>query len=1062
MKTSTRFTIKHLAKTLPFWLFCCLLAPLAWGQSTNASIVGVVRDETGEGLPGAVVRVRNESTGFEAGTLTNVKGEYVLQQLPLGTPYSIAISMIGYQSQRLTGFSLNQGDRLIQNVDLKPSSTNLGEVVVTASFVNKETERAGEAIAITSDQIKNLPSEGRNFTALTRLSPLSSGNSLGSQRSSSTNITIDGVTARNLLTDGAVGRGPYTISIEAVREYQVSTNDYDVAQGRQGGGSLNAVTKNGTNRFEGLAFAYHRNNRLASPFDIRGVRRNFNLSNFQYGFTLGGPIIKDKLHYFVAFDRQNETTPEYIADIRSADDEQRLGITKENLERVIAIGREKYGLGAEKQYGEFERKSVANTLFTRLDWIISPKHTLTFRNNFSSWNNPFSVNDNSNINLAESWSDFSSVENSALASLRSTLSPNLTNEFKIQYQYAYRAYMPHPDLPKENIPRAIVTVTSVIPTSTNPNATQTRTVQFGGQRFTTETDRAENLQIANTTYWRAGRFNFKFGTDNLVTFLDTKLVNEMNGRFLFANLADFAAQKPNRYAREVPITGDPSVRQVVLDLSAFAQVEFNPHRDLNLLAGLRYDATLFTKRGDFNPVVFRTLGIRTDSRLSDFNNVQPRFQLTWDVAGRQRDVVKIGGGLYSAQPVAYLQVNNIQNSGTLVGAIDVSGTGVPAPDFVSYRRNPSTAPGIPAGAQYVSTINAVSDDFQVPTVLKANASYNRFFGDRLRVGFNALWSRTVNNYVYFDRNLVDEPYFRLSNENGRGVFVPANTIPAANGTTDWTKSRKTDEVGRVLELESTGVLEQMAFVADISYRVGKDGYASVSYTINDAQDNSSFNCCVANTSTFRPVVDDPRQLERSYSDNHYRNKLVVNGATPTVWGFQLGATYTGTGGTRFNFMTGGNRSLNGDFVLTNDLAFVFDPNDERTPATIRKDMQALLDNPNTTEAVRTYLRGNLGRVAERNGGINPFYGVLDLRLTKAVKLYKTHRLELSADCFNFLNLLDRTKGVSNNHGSNVNLVSIQGFNAQTQNYNYRVESGAGTLPLGGTPWRIQAGARYAF
>lgn len=1062
MKTRDAILFSYLTKPVAFWLLSWLIAPIASGQSTNASVVGVVRDERGEGLPGATVRVRNESTGFETGTITNVKGEYILQQLPLGSPYSISMSMVGYQPQRLTGFSLNQGDRVIQNVGLKPSSTDLSEVVVTASFVNKETERAGEAIAITAEQIKNLPSEGRNFTALTRLSPLSSGNSLSGQRSSSTNITIDGVTARNLLTDGAVGRGPYTISIEAVREYQVSTNDYDVAQGRQGGGSLNAVTKNGTNKVEGLAFVYHRNNQLASPFDIRGVKRNFNLSNFQYGFTLGGPLIKDKLHYFVAFDRQNETTPVYIADIRSTDDEQRLGITKANLDRVVAIGREKYGLGAGRQYGEFERKSVANTLFTRLDWIISPKHTLTFRNNFSSWNSPFSVDDNSSVNLAESWSNFESVENSALLSLRSTLNPNLTNEFKIQYQYADRKYVPHPDLPAANIPRAIITVTSVIPTSTNPNATQTRTVQFGGQRFTPETDRAENLQIANTAFWRAGRFNFKFGTDNLVTFLNTKLVNEMNGRFFFANLADFEAMRANRYAREVPLTGDPSVRQTVLDLAAFAQVEFNPHPDVNLLGGLRYDATVFTKRGAFNPVVFRTLGIRTDSRLGDYNNIQPRLQLTWDVAGRQRDIIKVGGGVYSAQPVAYLQVNNIQNSGTIVGAIDVSGTGVPSPDFVSYRRDPSTAPGIPAGTSYISTINAVSNDFQVPTVFKANLSYNRFFADRLRVGVNLLWSRTVNNYVYFDRNLVDEPYFRLSNEDNRGVFVPVNTIPAANGTTDWTRSRKTTEVGRVLELESTGVLEQMAIVADISYRIGKDGYASASYTLNDARDNSSFNCCVANTSTFRPVVDDPRRLELSYSDNHFRNKLVLNGATPTVVGFQLGATFTGTGGERFNFMTGGNRSLNGDFVLTNDLAFVFDPNAESTPATIRQDMQALVDNPATTEAVRTYLLNNVGRVAERNGGINPFYGVLDLRLTKAISLYKTHRLELSADCFNFLNLLDRTKGVSNQHARNVNLVSIQSFNAQTQNYNYRVESGAGTLPLGGTPWRIQAGARYAF
>lgn len=174
-----------------------------------------------------------------------MNGEYQLQQLPLGKPYSVTFSFVGYQTLKFSDYAVNQGDKVRIDGKLVPSNTQLSEVVVSAnSFVNKETARAGAAIAVTSLQMKQLPMEGRNFTALTALSPLQGKNgSFGGQRISSTNVTMDGVNARNMYTNGAVGNGPYTISQEAIREYQVSTNNYDVTQGRMGGGSLNAVTK---------------------------------------------------------------------------------------------------------------------------------------------------------------------------------------------------------------------------------------------------------------------------------------------------------------------------------------------------------------------------------------------------------------------------------------------------------------------------------------------------------------------------------------------------------------------------------------------------------------------------------------------------------------------------------------------------------------------------------------------------------------------------------------------------------------------------------------------------
>lgn len=1046
-----------------FMLLLALLsgAHRAQAQATDASITGTVKDATNnELLPGATITIRNDATGFETHTITNSKGEYALHQLPLGKPYSISASFVGLQTVKQTGYSLNYGDKLNVDIVLSASETALKEVVISEKGFVKEVQQAGASTSITAAQIKSLPNEGRNFTRLNNLSPLQGGDnfSFGGQRATGANVTIDGMNAKNQWTNGTVAEGPYAISLEAIREYKVITNDYDVTQGRQSGGAISAVTKSGTNKLEGSAFLYFRNNTLSSGYDIRGVKREQDFSNYQSGFSLGGPLIKDKLHFFVAYDRQDASQPLVIADIKSADDEQRYGIRKDTLDKLIRIASELYGLKGQ-QYGQFPRKTTTNTAFVRLDWQINQKHKLTLRSNTTRYVSPFNEGDNSNINLLESYNNFKDVSTTAMAALRSSLNPRLTNEFKVQYMYSYKPKTPQSYLPFSNIPRAIVNVTSPFPTEANPNATQTKSVQFGGQRFSPESNRMKQVHLSNTAYWNTDKVNFTFGTDNMLTYMETYLSSEQNGRFFFNSLNDLAALRPYRYAREVSLKGAPIVEQTVLDISAFAQAEYNPIRDLNLVLGVRYDATAFLTNGDYNATVDKTLGVRTDIKPQDWNNIQPRFQVTWDMGGRKKDILKIGGGMFSSQPHYYAQVNNIQNSGTMVGAIDVTGAAVPKPDFNAYRNDPSTIPGIPQGVNYISTINAVNKDFQVPTTYKANINYNHFFGDRIRVGLNAIVGRTVHNYVYVDRNLADNPAFRLANEDNRGVFVPAATI-SAKGVTDWLQSRKTADVGRVLELISTGKSNQLTFVADASIRIGNDGYVNASYTINSAKDNSSYNCCVANTSTFLPVKDDPRNLNYGYSDQQFRNKLVINGAAPSWKGFQLGATLIGIGGSRYSFLVGGNTSLNGDFVLTNDLAYVFDPNSPNTPENIRKGISDLLSNPETDQSVKDYINSNIGQVAKRNGGSNPFYTTVDLRLTKAFSIAKGHNLEFSADAFNFLNILNKEWGRNYNRG-NTNLLNITGFDQAKQQYNYSVQNIA-TRPIGGTPWRIQLGVRYSF
>lgn len=1029
----------------------------SFGQATNASIRGIITDSSGEPLMGATIIVKNISTGFSSGTTTNESGGYKIQQLPLGGPYNVTAKYLGFQDVVRKGFTLNLSDVITIDFLLQESATSLDEIIVSSNSIVKRIQQMGASTKIAAGQIKNLPSEGRNFTRLTSLSPLQGAGSLnlGGQRSTSTNVTIDGVNFRNTLTAGEVGRGPYTISQEAIREFEVSTNDYDVTQGRQGGGSITSVTKSGTNEFEGSAFFYHRADNLQSQYTIQGQERDADFYNSQSGLSIGGPLIKDKLHFFLVYERQDAGDPQFIANIQNDDDANRLGISESSLNRFLQIGRDKYGLSDSKQIGQFDRVTEANNLFIRLDWQINDKHRLTFRNLYNKWDNPFSVSDNSNVEVAESYSDFVSHENSMFLSLRSNFSSNVTNEFKVQYQRAERIFSPNSELPSQNIPRAIVQVASVLP---NGN-TSSKSIQLGGQRYTPETNLENQIQLSNTTYINVGKFNFTLGTDNLITSLETQLSNEQNGRFFFDSLDDFDNLNPSRYAREVPLQGSTLVKQTVLDLSFFGQVEFDINPNLNFAGGIRYDATAFVDAAEFNPLVYQELGIRTDEKPEDFDNIQPRFQLTWNIKGNDTDILKIGGGVFTSQPHYYAQVNNIQNSGTLLGAIDVTGTDVPTPDFIGYRNDPSTVPGVPAGVTPFSTINAVSPDFEVPTIYKANINYTHFFGDKYSLGVNAVFSHTKNNYVYQETNLVAEPYFVTP--QGREVFVPANTI-AENGRADWTKSRVSDLVGRTLVLNSDGVLDNLALVVEGSAKIGEDGYVNASFTVNQSKDNSSYNCCVANTSTFLPVSGDPRDLNYGYSDNHFDTKIVVNGASPTWKGFTLGATIVGTGGTRYSLKSGGGRSANGDFNLSNEIAYIFDPSDVNTPQYIKDSYNEVLNDPETSEGFKEYLKESFGSFAERNGGKNPFSATVDLRLQKKFNLPNDkHSLELSADVFNFMNLLNKEWGRSHNFG-NRDFMNINGFDQATSSYQYNVQTGAGTEPINGTPWRLQVGVRYSF
>lgn len=1030
-----------------------------FAQAVNATVSGKVIDEAGEPLIGAQILVKNELTGFTASTVTALTGNYVISQIPLGTNYSLSVSYLGYNSKSITGIALNQGDNLKFDIELREEAQELTEVSVMANSLTNSIDRLGSSTAITAKDMTTLPVNGRNFSSLVNLSPVSNGNNLLGQLFSSTNYTIDGMTNRSPLSSGSTNRGPFSISMEAIREFEVSTNDYDVTNGRSGGGIISAVTKTGTNETQGSAFVFNRADWLASKYDTRGNVREDEFSILQYGMTLGGAIIKNKLHYFVAYDGQRDARPLFIADIRTPEDETRYNLSQESLERYMQISRSKYGVSESQQTGSFDRARYSHTAFARLDYQINSKNLLSVRNNFSWDLNSQGVSDNSRINLYEVYGDHLSKANSLLASLRTVVSENVTNELKIQYLYTLDDGRPSSQLPSENIPRAIV---ERVESSVNDRNVNT-TIQLGGQRYLPERFESHVYQLVNNLYYSRGKTNYVFGMDLLLNNLTSLATSEFNGRFYFTGLDNFDNLTPYRYAREVALT-DPTVNQKVFGGGIYGQADTDLGNGMNLIVGLRGDYTTYKNAPNFNQTVLDELGLRTDVKTGGFQ-IQPRFQFTWDINERQRDILRVGAGVFGSALNNYTDVNNLQFDGTKIVAVDITGENVPTPDFNSYRNNPTTAPGVdllnnPAISP-VTTINMNSADLKVPTVHKGNVMYSRIINNRLRVGANFIASFARNNYMYVDRNMVDDPYFRLANEGNRGVFVPAETISTTNGNADWTQGRKTTELGRVLELVSEGRNNTYTMILDATYRYFKDGEVTFSYTWNDSKDNTSFNGNVANSATlFQAVVDDPRDLSRmTYSNGQYRNKVVLYGTLPSYKGFTLGVRYSGLGGTRYSLVVNGN--VNGDFVNSNDLAFVFDPNTPGLSETIREEMQQVLSN--SDNLAMDYIQNSLGQIATRNGGENGFYGNWDLRLAK--KLFfgsaKKSGIELGADIFNVANLLDREWG-TNKILRNQTLMTIRNFDPQTQQYIYEINPNVGVVNPGGTPYQIQISGRVFF
>ena len=708
-------TVKLLALVAMFFV-----ALASSAQVTTSALSGVVTDENHEAMIGATITALHTPSGTQYNAVTNIDGRYSIKGMRPGGPYTVTVSYIGYQTRQVEDVTLQLAETYDLNVDMSVDANTLGEVVVTSEATKFRAEKTGAATNINSTQITNMPTVTRSLTDVTRLSPFGgNGMSFGGTDGRLANFTVDGANFNNNfgLSDNLPGGGN-PISIEAIEEMQVVVSPYDVRQTNFIGGGVNAITKSGTNTFRGSAYIYHRNENLRGDavdrFQIAGARDKDQVTT--YGFTLGGPIWKNKIFFFVNGEMTKQPTivNRYRASEDGVGDDERYisRTTLSDLARVSDFVKNKYGYDT-GSYTSFPADENNYKLLARLDWNITNDHHLSLRYNYTKnryWSNPNGTSMDGgtrmpnyrvsaySFSFANSMYGMDNLVHSFAANLNSRLADNLSNEFLATYS-------------KLDDIRA--TNSSEFPfidiTMTDEYGNKDNYMALGYELFTW------NNAVHNTIWnlrddvtWYYGNHKIMGGLTFEHQMADNQYMRNGTGYYRYNSVDDFI----NGAVPEVVCLTygygsetKPAARVQFNKAGLYVQDEWNVTRNFKLTYGLRLDG-LFFNNGDLltnNAILALDYYDKNgDVRHIDTGKwpnsnliVQPRVGFSWDVLGNNTLKLRGGSGLFSGRlPLVFftnmptngglVQYQAQLNGNTKIGGLDKDGNYVPTRGYENY------------------------------------------------------------------------------------------------------------------------------------------------------------------------------------------------------------------------------------------------------------------------------------------------------------------------------------------------------------------------------------------
>ncbi|QNK64011.1 TonB-dependent receptor [Pedobacter sp. PAMC26386] len=1067
-------------------------------QITTASMTGVVKDSKGP-LPSASIKAIHIPTGTIYITTSNNDGRFTITNMKVGGPYTVYITFIGFQSMKYHNLNLKLGGSYPLNTELSDGAKQLSDVVITANkskIIN--SSRTGPATNVSQEQIEHLPAISRSITDLTKLNPLASsagdGFSFAGRNSLFNSLTLDGAQMNNVygsssLPGGTTGAQPF--SLDALEELQVNIAPFDVQQSGFTGAGVNAITKSGTNDFSGSIYTYYKDQNLQG-YHVGNTELNKSSQAFlskQFGFRLGGPIIKNKLFFFVNAEISRRTSPGTNI-LANPNNIANKAIDPVNVSRVLSkdldlvkhtlINNFGYDPGVYSNYNNLQN---ANNITARLDWNINDANRLTIRYNYLKSNKEVAATEtSSNAGRGPSltslvFDNSKGIQFSNINSVTMELSTRFSDRSSNNLQLIYTGLR---DFRKaKGAPFPIVDIedgagANYISAGTEPYSASNvlnQDIYTLNNNF--------NIFTGNHTITIGGSVGYQKFQNSLTQFL--------YGQFRYKNMSDFilAANgdktiNPLFYQLNYSTDKNSSIPAAAVfsqaPVAIYSQDEWYIKPNFKFTYGLRLDIPIYTSTIASNPLVtamtFRNNEKLDVSRLPKTQFLfSPRIGFNWDINGEGKIQVRGGSGIFTGAVPAMWLTNQAGNTGLTVGN--------------EFSNNPKNRPFSPDPAAYIPAnktsppnfaINQVANNFKALQVWKSSLAIDYKLPGDIIATIDGLYTKSINEVFHRDANLVT-PTAHLTGTGDNRPFFPGNNSNRINPT-----------ITNAIVLDNTNKGYSWSVTAQLQKKFGNLFAIMAAYTRSDARDitsNPGQQAAIAFNGN--PVSGDPNKPLLAYSSFLVKNRIIASinlnlfviSKLPTSIGvIYEGAPYgTERGYTRFSYITSGN--LNNDNSTSNDLMYV--PKDRND--VVLKDIVAIPGRFKAETADQQwarldayinqdkYLRKHRGQMTERNGAEYPWVNRFDLRISQQIKTVfgekANNRFEVSVDIINFGNMLNKNWGLTQ-IPSITNFMQFRGMVNSTQlTPTYTVSQDLTTSTFKNNTaiasrYQIQVGVRYSF
>lgn len=1004
-------------------------------QVTTSALRGILT-ANGNPLEGASVVALHEPSGKVYGTAVGADGHYSISGMRVGGPYKIEFSYLGYETVVYKDVELALGETLTINAELKEDDNLIEEIWVVPSRQDMHTQN------FSSSAIEGIPTIDRSIYDLTKLmpsavSPASGGIILAGQSTRYNAFTIDGTSSADIYGLGTTGMtGSLTqanpIPIDAVSEVQITTATVDLRESGFTGGSINAVTRSGDNEFRGSAYTYFNNQNFWGTTPGKEIKSRKPLSEQMtniVGVTFGGPIIKDKLHFFVAGEFNRNTTP--------STNHPGHGVSALTLQEAKQISEHYKSLTGYDGggYGEHNVLALTGSAVARLDWNINRDNTLSLR--YNMLHADAAESSNSAQSFYFTGAEYTNINrtHSVVAELNTTKQWG-SNGLRIGY-----TRLTDGRTTPESLPAVII---NGLGERQNGSAT-IGTNPYSGRNILKQ----DVFIVSDDVTLSKGKHTITLGTSNEIYRADNLYLANARGTYTYASMEDFLADNATQYTYGYFANGKQNPPMTTAQFAIYAQDEVALNHRLTLTYGLRADIpVMFDKpvaNEAFNASYFAKFGTMTGEIPRVQILLSPRVGAEW-----QGDYITLRGsaGIYTGRiPFVWLS-NCYQNTGLRSVSVSVND---PA-DTPEFSLNPESV-----GIRSNPAIDLVSKDFRYPQVFRiaAGATANLF---PWVLSLDADYSKGINNI--FIENLVAE-------DNGKRLYVGGEN----SSTTATYYDASTEEYSAVYRLSNTQKGYSWSATARVEYNflnalTGLKVMAAYTYSqsksINDgisAQSSSNWG---------RTYTVNSNSPELSNSVYEFPHKVVASISYARrygLFGTNVMLLYNGYSGEHYSMTYAkGKVDINGDSYRGNSLIYI--PTEAEMTTMLWADDTSAAAFNSYIEGDK-YLRTHRGKFAERNSHTLPFVHRLDLHVAQSFYFNKStqRRVELSLDVLNLSNLISRSWGLVHRTSNwTLSPVSVTELRETEGGYRpvYKFNGATPTIDDIASRWHMQIGVKVVF